>query len=317
MGISTVGVEPYTEITSPVESKIEPETEEHSSKPSTDGSPPGGDPPDDGSPSDEPPKKTSNNSSNDEKIRKEKIRKLIDNVAVRLEAGIENGLFEQKGLRELSEDEKKLNMVLPKWQDIHMKIAEARELLDKNLNKSESKQEEALNSYFVAVNRAGLSWRFSELYAGYTWIFLIGTLIAIFAFYYFGLEKELVDTLKTKNLEISYVAIDVTAWGVIGSTLRGLWWLRFNVASNKYRKGWRLHYASSPFIGGILGALVYILIFGGLVSVTNTPITPTNSVAIIPIAAFAGFNWDWAVKLFNRIEKIIEVKDSEKDDDKS
>jgi len=90
-----------------------------------------------------------------------------------------------------------------------------------------------------------------------------------------------------------------------------LWWLRFNVGRSNYRKGWRSHYISAPFLGGILGAIVYILIFGGLVSVSNQNFTPENAFAMILIAAFAGFNWEWAIKLFKKIEKVF---DTGKDD---
>lgn len=246
------------------------------------------------------PNKSHSNPDNEAK-RKDEIRKQIDNVAIRLQAGLENGLFEQKKVKEKG----------PQWTEIQNLVSIARDKLDKNLGEAESRQEEALNTYFVAINNAGAKWRFYGLYAGPIWIFLVGILAATFMFYISGTGDKLTDPKNLFNLLIPRAAVDATAWGIIGSVLRGLWWLRFNVARNNYRKGWNLHYISSPFIGGILGAIVYILILGGLVSVTNQQLTPTNSLAIIPIAAFAGFNWEWAVKLFKKIEKII---DTEKDD---
>ena len=245
---------------------------------------------------------TDNNIPLDNK-RQSDIRKLIDKVAVRLQAGVENGLFEQKNV--ISDG--------PKWIEIQNIIEDARKKLKSDLDEAENLQEKALNKYFESVNKSGSLWKFSGLYAGPAWIFLVGILTSIFFFYYFSFD----DIIRSKLLsDEHYIALDVVAWGIIGSVLRGLWGLRFDVARYHYRKGWKLHHISTPFIGGILGAVVYILIYGGLVSVSDQNLIPKNPFAIIPIAAFAGYNWEWAVELFNRVGKLFDFG-KDKEDSKS
>jgi hypothetical protein len=253
------------------------------------------------------PEKGKNNDGNvsDEiKQRRKTVRDLIDNVAIRLQAGIENGLFEQKGVKDNG----------PKWTDIQKTIEDARLKIEKNLDEAENLQERALGSYFEVLNKSGKSWRFFGLYAGHLWIFLVGILASIFFFYYYSIDDVIVSGILTEEHK---VAIDVVVWGIIGSVLRCLWAIRFKVASTHYRKGWRLHYISAPFLGGILGAVVYILIYAGLVSVSNENFTPQNSLAMIPIAAYAGYRWEWAIRLFEKIEKIFESSTEEKDSKKT
>jgi hypothetical protein len=58
---------------------------------------------------------------------------------------------------------------------------------------------------------------------------------------------------------------------------------------------------SAPFIGGILGAIVYVTIIAGLIILdTDTEGKPRNFV-VMALAAFAGYNWNWAIKRFKSI----------------
>jgi hypothetical protein len=50
------------------------------------------------------------------------------------------------------------------------------------------------------------------------------------------------------------------------------------------------------------------VIIAGLLSFNGNmanPNTPANPIVIIPIAAFAGFNWEWAVAIFKRIGDLL------------
>jgi hypothetical protein len=204
----------------------------------------------------------------------------------------ENGLFD--GIQEIS-----LECILNKIKD-------ARDRLEKSKPPDFSQCDHDLSTaadyYFKAVNSAPKSWRFLNIYAIHIWIYLIAFLCLLFIFYY-----ELDSSLSTKFgfLGANLTAIYVIAWGVIGGILRGLWWLWHNVNKRQYRKVWIIWFISTPFLGGILGAIAYLLIFAGLMAVSEDKNKIPNSMLVIVTAALAGFNWEWIVERFNRIKEKL------------
>jgi hypothetical protein len=90
-------------------------------------------------------------------------------------------------------------------------------------------------------------------------------------------------------------------WGTIGAVLRGLWYLKDKTSSKLYRNAWNIYFLSVPFIGGILGAIVYFIIIAGLISVSATNVNIQHAIPVIVFAALAGFNWQWAVDLFRKL----------------
>jgi hypothetical protein len=94
------------------------------------------------------------------------------------------------------------------------------------------------------------------------------------------------------------------------ATLYGHEFCYYTVNDRMYRNSFTIYFISVPFLGGIFGGIVYILIVGGLVSVTQGQITVTNPYAIIPFAAFAGFNWEWAIGIFRKIEDLLKTEKS-------
>jgi len=126
----------------------------------------------------------------------------------------------------------------------------------------------------------------------------------LFIFYYYDLNSALLKEFPL--LGTDSIAIEAVSWGVIGGLLRGLWWLWKNVNKRQFRKAWIIWFISTPFLGGILGGIAYLLIFAGLLAVSgvedkNGP----NSVFVMSIAALAGFNWEWIVEQFNRVRENL------------
>jgi hypothetical protein len=156
----------------------------------------------------------------------------------------------------------------------------------------------AAKFYFDAVDHTSAKWRFQNIYAGHVWIYFIGMLSVVFLFYYFDVGQPIL-----QKFSLLRVAIDATSWGVVGGILQGLWALWRNVDLRQYRKPWQIRFISAPFIGGILGAIVYLLVVGGLLIISKEESAEANlnAVVIMALAALAGYNWEWAVKQFNKI----------------
>src|SRR5215211_2773831 len=122
-------------------------------------------------------------------------------------------------------------------------------------------------------------------------------------------------------------------WGTVGAILRGLWFLKDKVSDRRYRNSFRIYLISTPFLGGLFGAILYFMIVAGLFIIapaqaptilsnqtnisefnatTTSPQTgPMNqangtsagnvsTLAVIPLAALAGFNWEWAIMILKR-----------------
>lgn len=223
--------------------------------------------------------------------KKQIISKLIDKTEVKLLTAISNGLFNQKGVGGEAA-----------WTKIELLLGEARNLLEQNkLGDAETKQATALGYFNDALSKPNSYWRFVNVHAGPIWIYLVGILILEIFFFYSGLNTEI-----QNKLGISEDVVSVVAWGIVGGILRALWKIKTSVGGHRHKRTWRIYYLSSPFLGGIFGAITYLLIIGGLVSINGSN-SPTNIIPILPIAAFAGYNWEWAVGLFSRIADIISV----------
>ena len=138
-----------------------------------------------------------------------------------------------------------------------------------------------------------------------------------------GVTRNAINILGLKDLIPPGVLIQETAlhaatWGTVGAILRGIWFLKDKVSDRRYRNSFRIYLLSAPFLGGLFGAIFYFLLVAGLVIVapiqapdvlanqTSTMSNATSapavsSVTIIPFAALAGFNWEWAIMIFKRI----------------
>jgi hypothetical protein len=180
----------------------------------------------------------------------------------------------------------------------------ARQCLDKNdLPGTENNIFKVNREYSKRVDQVPFRWTFANIYAGYIWIYLTLLLAAIFFIFSSGMDLE-------TQLKVKDPAINATAWGVIGAVLRAMWFLKSKVDSRTYRKAYNVYFISVPFLGGILGAIVYLIILGGLFAlqgnVQGQPNQITiNPLTIIPFAALAGYNWEWAINLFNRIGDFL------------
>ena len=180
-----------------------------------------------------------------------------------------------------------------------------------NLVESDYYSSFALRAYNRALYSASRLWRFSNIYAGPMWLYLVSFLIAVLGFYWYQLDKNVLSL----PVGIEETALHATTWGTIGGILRGLWFLKDKVSDRKYRNSFRIYFLSIPFLGGLFGAILYFILLAGVfilvpsqapntIESTQSASTSLNllpTLDIIPLATLAGFNWEWAVMIFKRI----------------
>lgn len=222
--------------------------------------------------------------------------------------------------------EEALDRILNKIQETRNELKSAQNGTY-DLSKCDKFLSEARQYYANALYSVGRGWTFENEYAGYIWIWLAALLVSIFVLYYFGDLTQL-----SKKLHVDDAAINAVTWGVIGATLRAIWFLKEKVDERGFKKSWNIYFITIPFLGGILGGVVYLIIFAGLVILTGPSSIPTNSttakaestantitnpsisaIAIIPFSALAGYNWEWAIGVFNQIGERFPIKTTSKD----
>jgi hypothetical protein len=257
---------------------------------------------------------------------KKKLLREINRIDICTNSLVDNGLFDnqKRAFEKKHTDPDKV------FEDIQKYLKEARtKLYDDDLSESEYFTSKALRSYDQALYAPSRLWRFSNVYGGAVWIYLIGFLAAVLAFYFYLLDAYFLN-LNPPGVLIQEAALHATTWGTVGAILRGIWYLKDKVSDRKYRNSLRIYFLSAPFLGGLFGAILYFMIVAGLFiiapaqapaillnqtssepnatqtgSMTQTDTTAStgnvSSVAIIPLAALAGFNWEWAIIIFKRI----------------
>lgn len=160
--------------------------------------------------------------------------------------------------------------------------------------------------YNSALYSTTKMWRFINIYGGLIWIYLAGFLSLVLFFYTISIHIYFEEILG-----IEQAAIHAVTWGCIGGILRGLWYLKDKVSERQYKNSWCIFFLSVPFLGAIFGAIVYLILVAGLLSLgvgdqTNSSLPEISRPAvIIPIAALAGFNWEWAITIFKRIGDLL------------
>ncbi len=259
-------------------------------------------------------------------------------VNVRLDIAIENGLFDLKSEGPLSRFIHYVQQINRKSNKESLepisnlskdnKTDEADDILENlkdakiNFSKRELPEAEQCLSYAKRklakkLNSTPFWWKMESLYAGYIWIYLASILAIIFFIFFSGINLQ-------DSLHVTDPAINAATWGVIGAVLRAMWFLKSKMDSRTYRNSYNTYFISIPFLGGILGGLIYLILFGGVLALTGGNInaltnsgtanqtnkSPINPLTVIPFAALAGYNWEWAINLFNKLGDFLMDSDN-------
>jgi hypothetical protein len=231
------------------------------------------------------------------------LRKEIDLVDKWSNYGANNGLF--NGEHGNTNSNGGVEDGEEAYKNIHEQLKKAKDNLDEH-NYSDCTRDTSLARLFYLKTLYSKSWRwrFVNLYAGPVWIYLATYLVLVMAFYIYFVDKYFQDTTG-----VDQAAIHAVTWGCIGSVLRGMWYLKDKVSEREYKNSWWIYFVSTPFLGGIFGAIIYLVMIAGILSLGveqgDNELQINRPLVIVPIAALAGFNWEWAVKMFRRIGDLF------------
>ena len=212
----------------------------------------------------------------------DRLRKEIDLIDKWSNYGANNGLFNGdhginnfKGMMDGEEA----------YRNMHNHLKQAKNDLDEH-NYSECTRDTSLARlfYLKTLYSKSWSWRFANLYAGPVWIYLATFLVLVMAFYIY-----FVDEYFQNATGVDQAAIHAVTWGCIGSILRGMWYLKDKVSEREYKNSWWIYFVSTPFLGGIFGAIIYLVMIAGLLSLgvgqngSEETLQITRPLVIVPI----------------------------------
>ena len=149
-----------------------------------------------------------------------------------------------------------------------------------------------------AYNSVPLGMKLVYVYGFWTWLYLLLVLIGVVIIaIYFASDV-------TGPFVFLSIPIQAILFGALGGILRGGWALWYRVNRREYRKVWGVWFLLAPIMGGLLGAAIYLAFFVGLVATTQT-VDFTNPQATYLVAFLAGFNWQWAADILEKVAKDL------------
>jgi hypothetical protein len=99
-------------------------------------------------------------------------------------------------------------------------------------------------------------------------------------------------------------------FGLLGAVVRSLYWITRQANARTLRRVWATQNVFGPLLGMILGCIAYFLLRSSLVVVTQDNTQP-NEYAVVVLAFYAGFNWEWILTLLNKVASQINTKSSD------
>jgi hypothetical protein len=100
------------------------------------------------------------------------------------------------------------------------------------------------------------------------------------------------------KLSISECLHNPAFLGLAGSILKSLYWLQYQTNKGLLRPRWLTSFIIGPFVGVLLGAISSLIVNVGFKLAAGSAQATPDWRTVGLVAAFAGFNWEWALVKF-------------------
>ncbi len=232
----------------------------------------------------------------DEKERLKDLYKRADDLETKLNTASENGLFAHQ--KEVTHEE-----ILQELM-VALKISIQDKITPDDYVKAIEALDRAQNKFDTAIEKVGRGKRLLYVYGVPSAVYMFGILGVI------GWVVLSPPSIFSGLPSFLTIPKKVMLGGTVGSVLQGITKLWNDVDERSYRKLWGTWYLLAPFMGALLGSIVYLVFYVGLVSSTQEPNLTNPSLAIL-IAMLAGYNWEWAQGVLSRTVEILTGQTSE------
>ena len=220
----------------------------------------------------------------------EDISEEIQEQRTRILLASENGLFTRTSTKEAAN----------KLREILNVLKDAEESIGSNPAEARHKLDIARCEFDEIVEKAGLGWRVKYLYVIPIFLYLTFSFIVFLLMWYY------IDLHYQGDLTVLWIPAWSIIWGGVGSILRGLYWLWYQVNRRHYRKVWILWFLAAPIMGCILGGIMYLIFISGYIAATQSSLTNKNLPMLLSV--LAGFSWPWAIGVIKKLTEIFGVK---------
>lgn len=226
------------------------------------------------------------------------VLRAADLVEGRLVMASESGLFH--GKNEASEEDK--NKILIALENSR---TSARSNDPKEFHTAARKVREADLHLHKAILRKKAIWRLVYLYRIPIIAYQL-TILAVVVGLALDVRFRLPDWMPIlvtvrRGATIWGVPVAAAGFGILGAVLRSLYWHHRKIQLSQFYDRFLVGHISAPWIGGILGILVYMVVLAGLVVVSGEDARIENQLFVYALALAAGFSWERAMPMLESV----------------